>query len=671
MKRRTTWACALLLLCICQAQAQQPRKLALEMILDIENVGNAKFSPDGSQIIFTRRSVDRINDRRTTSIWIMNADGSGQRQLLSSGSMPVWSPDGKTIAYVKRTPAGGQIVVRRMGGDNAETQITNVNGTPTDLVWSADGKHIAFTMNVPVDTPAEQRWAVTLPGKPAGARWTDDPRIVDRFVWRADGTGFLEEQYRHIFVVPATGGTALQLTSGDWDHNGPAWTPDGKSILFTSNRVPNAQFMWRESEIYKVDVASGNITALTSRRGPDSDPVVSPDGKLVAFTGYDVTDNTRPETRLYVMNIDGSNRRELAPGLDRTPTGLIWAADGSGIYITVQSEGASNLVFAPLRGPARHVTRGAHMLAVSDISSKGRALGTLSTPYKPADIVSFDVRRPDAITQLTYVNDDVLRDVKLGEVEEIWYRSVDDWRVQGWIIKPPDFDPSKKYPLILAIHGGPHAMYNVGFNFAMQEHAANGYVVLYTNPRGSTGYGEKFAAAISNAFPDKDFHDLMTGVDSVVARGYIDTKRMYAYGCSGGGVLSSWTVTQTNRFAAAVVMCPIVNWITFAGTVDDPRRSSFMGNFAKWPWEDPAPYLARSPLMHVGKVTTPTMLMTGVLDLRTPISQSEEFYRALQVRGVPTVLVRMNEEWHGTSSRPSNFMRTQLLQRRWFESYTR
>ncbi len=669
MKRATTWAGALLLLCVCSAHAQQPKRLELEMILDIENVGNPKFSPDGSQIFFTRRSVDRINDRRTSTVWIMNADGSGQRRLLNSGSTPVWSPDGKTIAYVKRTQTGAQIVVRRMSGDGVETQITSVSGTPSDLVWSADGKNIAFTMNVPVDTTAEQRWAVTLPGRPAGAKWTEDPRIVDRFVWRADRTGFLEEEYRHIFVVPAAGGTARQLTSGDWDHNGPVWTPDGRSIVFTSNRVPGAEFMWRESEIYKVDVATKNITALTARRGPDSDPVVSPDGKLVAYTGYDVTDNTRVETRLYVMNIDGTNRRELAPGLDRTPGNLIWAPDGSGVYITVQSEGASNLVFAPLRGTATQVTRGAHLLAVSDISAKGRALGTLSTPYKPADIVSFDVRRPGNIRQLTHVNDDVLRDVKLGEVEEIWYRSVDDWSVQGWIIKPPDFDPNRKYPLILAIHGGPHAMYNVGFNFAMQEHAANGYVVLYTNPRGSTGYGEKFAAAISNAFPDKDFHDLMAGVDSVVARGYIDTKRMYAYGCSGGGVLSSWTVTQTDRFAAAVVMCPIVNWITFAGTVDDPRRSSFMGNFAKWPWEDPAPYLARSPLMHVGKVKTPTMLMTGVLDLRTPISQSEEFYRALQVQGVPTVLVRMNDEWHGTSSRPSNFMRTQLLQRRWFESF--
>jgi dipeptidyl aminopeptidase/acylaminoacyl peptidase len=671
MRSASAAAFAMMLGLAATAEAQGTRKLTLEMSLEMESVGDAQFSPDGKEIIFSRRAVDKVNDRRSSSVWIMDADGGRQRVLLTGGSSPEWSPDGSSLAYLKRGDSGSQIFVRRMAGDSSETQVTKVKGTPASFSWSADGKSIAFVMPVPVAQTTEQEWAVNLPGKPANAKWTPDPRIVDRLVWQADGQGFLEEEFRHVFVVPATGGEHVQLTSGDWDHDNATWAPDGRTILFTSNRVPGAEFMWRESEIYAVDVATKRIRPLTTRKGTDSEPTISPDGRLVAYTGYDVSDNTRTETKLYVMNIDGSDSRVLTPTLDRTPENLTWAHDGSGVYVTVQSEGAINLYFAPLNGAVRQVTRGAHLLSVSDILPNGQAVGTLSTPNKPADIVTLDLRTPDRIRQLTAVNDDVLKNVKLGEVEEIWYKSVDDWRVQGWIIKPPDFDSSKKYPMILAIHGGPHAMYNVGFNFAMQEHAANGYVVLYTNPRGSTGYGEKFAAAISNAFPDKDFHDLMAGVDTVVGRGYVDPKNLFAYGCSGGGVLSSWTVTQTDRFAAAVVMCPIVNWITFAGTVDDPRRSSYMGNFAKWPWEDPAPYLARSPLMHVGKVKTPTMLMTGVRDLRTPISQSEEFYRALKVRGVPTVLVRMNDEWHGTSSKPSNFMRTQLLQRRWFEKFER
>jgi dipeptidyl aminopeptidase/acylaminoacyl peptidase len=241
-------------------------------------------------------------------------------------------------------------------------------------------------------------------------------------------------------------------------------------------------------------------------------------------------------------------------------------------------------------------------------------------------------------------------------------------RVQGWLVKPPDFDPTKKYPLMLSIHGGPHSMYNVGFNFAFQEHAANGYLVLYTNPRGSTGYGSEFGNAINNAYPSKDFDDLMKGVDTVIAKGNVDTQNLFVYGCSGGGVLTAWIVGHTNRFAAASANCPVINWLSFVGTTDGP---GWYRNFLKMPWEDPTEHLKRSPLMYVGNVTTPTMLMTGVNDLRTPISQTEEFYEALKVRKVPTAMIRFNEEWHGTSSKPSNFIRTQLYLREWFKKHSR
>ena len=266
------------------------------------------------------------------------------------------------------------------------------------------------------------------------------------------------------------------------------------------------------------------------------------------------------------------------------------------------------------------------------------------------------------------MNDDVLTGVALGEVEEIWYKSVEDYDIQGWIIKPPDFDPSKRYPLILAIHGGPHGMYNVGFNFGWQNHAANGYVVLYTNPRGSSGYGSAFGNAIKNAYPGKDFDDLMAGVDLVVGRGYIDEQNMFVYGCSGGGVLTSWVVGHTNRFAAASANCPVTNWLSFVGTTDG---ASWYRNFEHFPWDDPSEHLRRSPLMYVGNVTTPTMLMTGEGDLRTPMPQTEEYYQALRVLKVPTAMVRFKNEWHGTSSRPSNFLRTHIYLREWFEKHRR
>ena len=646
--------------------AQQTDRLTLEDYLEWETVQSPQLSPDGRQIVFARRWVDKLNDSFETSLHIMNADGTRQRFLLDGGS-PEWSPDGTRIAFTRQgEPRGSQIFVRWMDAEGASTQITRVEETPEDLAWSPDGQWIAFRMLV----PANNNWRIESQlgqFKPKGAKWTEAPRVVEKLNYRRDRVGFLGDGVQHIFVVPADGGTPRQVTTGDFDAGAPNWTPDGRTIVYASApRVPDSEYQWRESDVYAVDVATGNVRQLTNRSGPDGNPQVSPDGRHVAYTGYDMTDDTWVESKLYVMNSDGSGHRLLTGDLDRSAQNLTWAADNSGVYFSVQSEGAQNLYFAPLNGAVRQITNGAHMLAISDIGPNGTVVGTLTDPNRPGDIVAFDVRRPAQIRQLTSVNDDVLQGKQLGEVEEIWYTGADDWRVQGWLVKPPNFDPSQKYPLMLSIHGGPHSMYNVGFNFAFQEHAANGYLVLYTNPRGSTGYGAEFGNAIKNAYPSRDYDDLMAGVDAVIARGIVDESRMYVYGCSGGGVLTSWIVGHTDRFAAASANCPVTNWLSFVGTTDG---SSWYRNFEKLPWEDPTEHLRRSPLMYVGNVKTPTMLMTGVNDLRTPMAQTEEYYQALKVLKVPTAMVRFNDEWHGTSSKPSNFIRTQLYLREWFEKY--
>jgi dipeptidyl aminopeptidase/acylaminoacyl peptidase len=536
-----------------------------------------------------------------------------------------------------------------------------VENSPGNVQWSPDGQHIAFTMSVDSDNP----WPISLPGRPEGAKWTEAPKVVDRLQYRRDRRGYIDEGYSHLFVVPADGGTARQLTDGDWNHNSAAWTPDGEEILFTSLRVEDAEHEWRQSDIYSVAVASGEITQLTDRSGPDGSPVPSPDGRLIAYTGNDLTTDTYITRKLYVMDRDGSNVRMISEGFDRQGSGMIWADDGSGLYMTVSSEGTRNVHFASVDGGVTQVTEGNHLLSVSSIGS-GTAVGTLSDYHSPGDLISFSLSNPGEITQLTELNSDVLAGVQLGEVEEIRYKSVEDFDIQGWIIKPPDFDPSKKYPLILAIHGGPHGMYNVGFNFGWQNHAANGYVVLYTNPRGSSGYGSAFGNAIKNAYPGKDYDDLMNGVDEVIARGYVDTDNMFVYGCSGGGVLTSWVVGHTDRFRAASANCPVTNWLSFVGTTDG---ATWYKNFEHFPWEDPSEHLRRSPLMYVGNVTTPTMLMTGEMDLRTPMGQTEEFYQALRVQKIPAAMVRFKDEWHGTSSIPSNFLRTQLYLRSWFERW--
>jgi len=645
-------------------------RLGLRDYLEWEQVQAPSFSPDGRQIVFGRRWVDKVNDKWETSVWIMNADGSRSRMLLK-GASPTWSPDGSRIAYVAEgEPRGSQIFVKYVDVDGPATQVTRLTESPNDITWTPDGKNIVFRMNVPPSTQSRWRVETQLNAmRPRNATWTAAPRIVEKLNYRRDGTGFTSDNVSQLFIVTADGGTPRQVTSDEHGVSAIDLAPDGRTVYFSSGpRSPDGEYAWRESDVYAVDLASGNIRQITTRKGPDNGPVVSPDGKLIAYTGYDWTDDTWRDSRLYVINADGTNSRVLTESLDRSPGSLMWAKDGSGIYFTAQDKGSQNLYFAPLNGAVRQVTTGTHMLSVAEVNAAGMAVGTLTSPLKPADIVTVNLRRPAEIRQLTEVNADVLGGKTLGVTEEVWYTGADGWKIQGWVVKPPDFDPARKYPLMLTIHGGPHAMYGVGFNFGWQEHAANGYVVLFTNPRGSTGYGSAFGNAIKRAYPGKDYDDLMAGVDAVIAKGYVDTQNMFVYGCSGGGVLTAWIVGKTDRFAAASANCPVINWMSFVGTTDG---SSWYRNFDKMPWEDPSEHLRRSPLMYVGNVKTPTMLMTGVNDLRTPISQTEEFYEALKVRKVPTAMIRFNDEWHGTSSKPSNFVRTQLYLREWFTRYAK
>jgi dipeptidyl aminopeptidase/acylaminoacyl peptidase len=617
--------------------------------------------------------VNKLEDKWESALWIVKADGSQNRFLVKGGNAR-WSPDGKRLLYLADgDPKGSQIFVRWVDVDGPATQITHVLEAPRNVSWAPDGKSIAFSMF----TAEEEKWSISMPAEPKGAKWTPAPRVVETLHYRQDRVGYLEDGFSHLFVVPAEGGTPRQVTTGKWSvgagelRNGVsmAWTPDSKAIVFNGNRATDADLKYESSQLYVVDVATGAIRDLVSKPGNWSDPAVSSDGKLVAFTGYEPTGRSHTVSDLFVVSIGGDNMRKISGDYDRDPNNLKWAPDGTGVFFDADDRGSKNVQFASINGGVKAVTTGTQVLTLDSVSRDLVAAGTSADFDHPQDVVRYNLKQPAQVVKLTDVNADVLQGKQLAKIEEVWYTSSGNTKVQGWIVKPPSFDASKKYPLILEIHGGPFSMYNVAFNWMFENFAANNFVVLYTNPRGSTGYGTPFINGIDHNYPGPDYDDLMAGVDTVVGKGYIDTSRMYVSGCSGGGVLSSWVIGHTDRFAAAAVRCPVIDWISMAGHTDVPL---FTYSFFKKPfWEDPSDWLAHSSVMTVGKVTTPTLLMTGILDRRTPMPQTEEYYAALKVKGVPAKLLQFNEEYHGTGSKPSNYIRTQLYMMSWFNKYTR
>jgi len=668
--------CSRLTLATPPVSAQEVRSdtlLTVDHYLDYEQVSDPKISPDGKQVIYTRRWVNVLEDKWESALWLMNSDGSHNRFLVK-GASAVWSPDGNRIAYLADgEPKGTQIFVRWMDTEGASTQITRLLESPADIKWSPDGKSLGFSQFV----AKKSLWEISLPAAPSGAKWTEAPRIVQQLHFRQDRRGFTDPGYRHMFVVSADGGTPQQITSGDWSVgarfdvlDGPvgwSWTPDGRSMVVEGMNDSTADLNYRNANIYLIDLASRGVRRLTEQNGVWTSPTVSPDGRRIAFTGYPATKASYQASEIYLMNLDGSGAHKIT-SLDRDPDNLAWVGDGSGLYFQVDDHGTNNIDFVSPAGALRQLTSGNHVLTLASVSRTGVAVGTRSSYQSPPDIVRIDLRgRSAEPAQLTAVNADMLAHIRLGPVEKFTYSSTGGAKIDGWIVKPPGFDPARKYPLIMEIHGGPHGAYTSGFNFSFQNFAANGFVVLYTNPRGSTGYGTAFGNAIEHAYPGVDYEDLMAGVDTLVGRGYVDTRSMFVGGCSGGGVLSSWVIGHTQRFAAAAVRCPVIDWVSMAGQTDIPL---FTYNFFDAPfWEKPEQWLKQSPLMYVGHVTTPTLIMTGELDRRTPIPQSEEYYAALKMRGVPTTLLRFEGEYHGTGSKPSNFMRTQLYMMSWYKRW--
>ena len=635
-------------------------------VFQLEFAADPQISPDGSQVVYVRTSMDIMRDRRRSELWLANADGSSHRHL-GAGSFPRWSPDGTRVAYA----AGGQIHLRWM--DTGETAtLTQVLESPRGIRWSPDGRWLAFNMLVP-DPPPQ---LAAPPKPPPGAEWADPPIMEDRFKNRQDGAGYLEFGFNHIFVLAVEGGTPVQITSGDFQHSSPAaWTPDSGHLVFSSNRNPDWVTDYRNSELYIASIAGREIRALTDRQGPDHSPAVSPDGQQIAFVGYEDRVRTYQVSRLHVMNRDGSGQRVVTSGLDRSVSNPVWAADGHRLYFQYDDEGNSKVAFTTLDGEV--AVLGADLGG----ASYGRPYGGGSFSVADTGAFAFNQSRPDmpgelavgapgeTVRQLTSLNEDLLGQRTLGDVEEIWWDSSFDGRpVQGWIVKPPGFDPGRRYPLILEIHGGPISNYGDRFSAEMQLMAAAGYVVLYANPRGSTSYGEEFGDLLYRNYPGNDYDDLISGVDAVIARGYVDEDNLFVTGGSAGGIMTAWIIGKTDRFRAAVSQKPVVNWISKTLTADN-WYGYYFSRYEGLPWENPEPYWKFSPLSLAGNVTTPTMIITGEEDLRTPLSESYQLFHALKFQGIDTAVVRLPGASHDMSRRPSQLMAKIANIVAWFEKY--
>tara|TARA_R110000850_G_scaffold182360_1_gene307789 strand:- start:46170 stop:48212 length:2043 start_codon:yes stop_codon:yes gene_type:complete len=645
-------------------------------VFEMQYAAQPEISPDGSQIVYLRNQFDIKTDKKFTNLWLIDFEGTSEMPLTSGKqnySNAKWSPDGKKIAYVSAEEGSSQIFVRWM--ETGQTaSITNLTKSPGNLNWSPDGNQIAFTMFVPSEEPKIGKF----PAPPQGAEWAKPAKVIDKVNYRSDGNfGFVEAGFRHLFVVSANGGAARQITFGDFNHSAFSWMPDGKTIIVSANREENAELKPNNSHLYKVNTLTNSIAKITTGKGPYQNPKVSPDGKKVLFSHYEDKFVGYQLSKIFHMNPDGSQITEIKHTLDLHLDDYEWAMDSKSLFVKYNKHGKGVLASMKLNGTITNITSDIgsesygrpYSSGSFSIAENGNYVFTQASTSRPAELAVGKYPSKTEAKRITTLNDNFLISKKIGEVEEIWFKSsYDNKQVQGWIIYPPDFDASKKYPLILEIHGGPYLSYGPHFTPELQLMATQGYVVLYTNPRGSTSYGEEFAAYINNNYPSEDYDDLMSGIDAVIAKGFINTDRLYITGGSGGGVLTSWSIGKTDRFAAAVVSKPVINWYSFALT-SDGGSIYYQYWFNKKPWEDPDQYLDHSPISLVGNVNTPAMIICGENDYRTPMSESEQYYNALKIQGKEAMLVRIPEASHGITARPSNLIRQVGYIVGWFDKH--
>ena len=673
----TLTAMAAVLACL-PAIAESPeapsKRFTAERVFDIEYATDPQISPDGQTIVYVRRSMDKLVDRDIGALWTIDLASGDHRPLVTgaSATSPRWAPDGKRLVYTTATNGKPEIRVLYLDSGRSFSLAQFTEG-PSEAVWSPDGKTIAFTMFVPGEKPG----FANPPAAPEGATWSEPVKVFDDLQFRADGAGYLKDGATHVFTLPMDGGTPRQVTSGEASLQQPAWL-DNDTLLVSGNLAEDRDMDPVESEIYAVELSDLSVRALTSRDGPDYSPVVSPDGKRIAYRGYDDKVLSYQQDNLYVMNADGTGSTELAADFFGSFDQTVWTPDGKSLLSLVGDHGVLSLYRTGLDGTTALVTTNIGGASIGrpyadgsfSVSGGKKPVVTYTAGFtdRPSEVgaIGLDGKGQKVLTAL---NDDLIPYLDMPKMEEIKVASSHDGKeIEAWVYLPPDFKADGSFPMLLEIHGGPFQMYGPYYSSELQRYAAEGYVTVWANPRGSTGYGEDFAQAIDKAYPGNDYDDLMTVVDDLVARKYVSEERLFVTGGSGGGILTAWIVTKTDRFAAAASIKPVINWMTMALAADIAqyvRRHWIRAD----PWTDPEAFLKFSPIRYVDKVTTPTLMMVGEEDFRTPTWEAEQFYTGLKMNGVDTALIRIPGASHGITGRPSRLIALTDNIMGWFAMY--